>query len=172
MSLRRQIVSGLRALVRSAATDRDVADEVDHYLAEATAAYREQGLSLHDARRAAQLDLGSRTAVRQQIRAGGWEMGIESLLIDLRRAVRRLRRSPAFVAVTAATLALGIGASTAMFSIVRPVLLQSLPYPDADRLVAIADAGDTAGAPIDVTFGTFLEVVARSRSLQWAAVTR
>jgi putative ABC transport system permease protein len=172
MSLRRQIVSGLRALVRSAATDRDVADEVDHYLAEATAAYREQGLSVHDARRAAQLDLGSRTAVRQQIRAGGWEMGIESLLIDLRRAVRRLRRSPAFVAVTAATLALGIGASTAMFSIVRPVLLQSLPYPDADRLVAIADAGDTAGAPIDVTFGTFLEVVARSRSLQWAAVTR
>jgi predicted permease len=59
-----------------------------------------------------------------------------------------------------------------MFSVVRPVLLQSLPYPDADRLVTIADAGDTGGTPIDVTFGTFLEVVARSRSLQSAAVTR
>ena len=172
MSLGRQIVSGLRALVRRAATDRDIADEVEHYLAEATAAYREQGLSEHEARRAAQLDLGSRTAVRQEIRAVGWETRIESLLVDLRRAVRRLRRSPAFAAVTAATLALGIGASTAMFSIVRPVLLQSLPYPDADRLVIIADAGGVGGAPEDVTFGTFREIVARSRSLQSAAVTR
>ena len=172
MSLRRQIVSGFRALVRSAAADRDVADEIEHYLAEATAAYRERGLSDHEARRAAQLDLGSRTAIRQEIRAVGWETGIESLFLDLRRAVRRLRRSPAFAAVTAATLALGIGASTAMFSIVRPVLLQSLPYPDADRLVTIADAGATGGMPIDVTYGTFREVVARSRSLQSAAVTR
>ena len=89
------------------------------------------------------------------------------MLVDLYRAVRRLRRSPAFAAVTAATLALGIGASTAMFSVVRPVLLQSLPYPDADRLVAIADAGGGVGAPIDVTFGTFLEVVARCQTLQW-----
>ena len=170
--LRTQILGGLRALVRPEAADRDVADEVEHYLAEATAAYRQQGLSVHDARRAAQVDLGSRTAVRQQIRASGWEIGIESLLVDLRRAIRRLRRSPAFAAVTAATLALGIGASTAMFSVVRPVLLQSLPYPDADRLVTIADAGNTGGAPIDVTFGTFRELVARSRSLQSAAVTR
>ena len=172
MSLRRQIVSGLRALVRPAATDRDVADEIEHYLAEATDAYRDQGLSDHEARRAAQLDLGSRTAERQAVRAVGWETRVESLLVDLYRALRRLRRAPAFAAVTAATLALGIGASTAMFSIVRPVLLQSLPYPDADRLVAIADAGGDDGAPIDITFGTFLELVARSRSLHTAAVTR
>jgi putative ABC transport system permease protein len=172
MSMRRQIISGLRALVRPAATDRDVADEVDHYLSEAAAAYREHGLSDDEARRAAALDLGSRTAVRQDVRAVGWETRIESLLVDLRRAVRRLRRSPAFAAVTTATLALGIGASTAMFSIVRPVLLQSLPYPDADRLVTIADAGGPDGMPVDVTYGTFLEVAARSRTLQSAAVTR
>ena len=172
MSLGTQIVRGLRALVRPAATDRDVADEVDHYLAEATAAYREQGLSDEEARRAAQLELGSRTTVRQDIRAIGWETRIESLLVDLHRAVRRLRRSPAFSAVAAGTLALGIGASTAMFSIVRPVLLQSLPYPDADRVITIADAGGAGGTPMDVTFGTFREVVARSRSLQSAAVTR
>ena len=172
MSLRRQIVSGLRALVRQAATDRDIVDEVEHYLAEATAAYRQRGLSDQEARRAAQLDLGSRTAVRQQIRAVGWETRIESLVVDLYRTLRRLRRSPAFTAVTAATLALGIGASTAMFSIVRPVLLQSLPYPDADHLVTIADAGGTGGTTMDVTFGSFAEVMARSRSLQSAAVAR
>ena len=172
MSLRRQIVGGLRALFRSAATDRDIADEIEHYLAEATAAYRERGFCEHEARRAARLDLGSPTAIRQEVRAAGWETRIESLLVDLRRAVRRLRRSPAFAAVTAATLALGIGASTSMFSVVRPVLFQSLPYPDADRLLNIADAGETGGTPVDVTFGTFLEVMARSRSLQSAAVTR
>jgi putative ABC transport system permease protein len=172
MSVFRQILSGLRALVRPAATDRDIADEVEHYLAEATAAYREQGLSDHEARRAAQLDLGSRTAVRQQIRAAGWEQRIECVVVDLYRSIRRLKRSPAFATVTAATLALGIGASTAMFSIVRPVLLQSLPYPEADRLVTIADASGPEGTPIDVTFGTFREIGARSRSLRWAAVTR
>jgi putative ABC transport system permease protein len=172
MSLPTQIVAGLRALARRAAADRDVADEVEHYLAEATAAYREQGFSEDEARRAARLDLGSRTAIRQEIRAVGWETRLESLSVDLRRAVRRLRRSPAFAVVTTATLALGIGASTAMFSIVRPVLVQSLPYPDPDRVITIADAGGVDGTPMDVTFGTFREIVARSRSLQRAAVTR
>ena len=172
MPLRHQIISGRRALVRSRAADRDVADDVDHYLEEAAAAYREQGLSEQEARRAAQLDLGSRTAVRQQIRAVGWDTRLESLFFDLRRALRRLTRSPAFVVVTVVTLALGIGGSTAMFSIVRPVLLQSLPYPDAGRVVTIADAGGVGGTPTDVTFGTFREVVSRSRTLQSAAVAR
>jgi len=172
VSLRSQIVSGFRALLRPTAADRDVADEVEHYLAEATTAYREQGLSDDEARRAAHLDLGSRVAVRQRIRSVGWETRLESLLVDLRRAIRRLKRSPAFAAVAAVTLSLGIGASTAMFSIVRPVLLESLPYPDADRLVTIADASGPQGTPLDVTFGTFREVATRSRSLQWVAVTR
>ena len=171
-SLLGQIIAGLRALVRPATIDRDVADEVEHYLEEAAAAYREQGLSDHDASRAARLDLGSRTAVHQEIRAAGWEAPIQWLIVDLRRAVRRLKRSPTFTVVAAATLALGIGASTAMFSIVRPVLLQSLPYPDAERLVTIAEPGGAGGVPIDVTFGTFFEVMARSRSLHASAVTR
>lgn len=172
MSLGRQLVGGLRALLRPTRIDRDIADEVESYLAEATAAYREQGLSTDDAQRAAQRDLGSRVAVRQQMRAVGWETRLESLVVDLRRAIRRLKRSPAFTVVTAATLAVGIGASTAMFSVVSPVLLQSLPYPEADRLLTIADASGPARTPIDVTFGTFREIAARSRSLQRVAVTR
>src|SRR5690606_29856781 len=113
-----------------------------------------------------------RTAVRQQIRSAGWETSLEALIVDLRRAVRRLRRTPAFAAVAAATLALGIGASAAMFSIVRPVLLQSLPYPDADRLLLVADAGGDNGTPVDVTFGTYRELEARSTTLEAIAVTR
>ena len=96
MSLRTQLVRGLRSLRRPAAADRDVADEVEHYLAEAATAYRERGLSEADAQRAARLDMRSRTSVRQQVQAIHWETWIESLITDLRRAARRLRRSPGF----------------------------------------------------------------------------
>ena len=91
-------------------------------------------------------------------------------MVDLRRAARRLRRTPGFAAVTVLSLALGIGASTAIFSIVRPVLLEPLPYPDGDRVVVVTDTG--GDGPIDVTFGTYREIVARSRALQRAAVSR
>jgi predicted permease len=169
--LRTQIIHGLRSLVRRATSDRDLSDEVEHYLAEAAAAYRQQGLSDADARRAAQLDLGSRTAVQQQVRASRWETVVETLLVDLRRAARRLRRTPGFAVVTVITLALGIGASTAIFSIIRPVLLEPLPYPDGDRVVVVTDIAQNA-TPLDVTFGTYREIVARNRTLQRASVSR
>ena len=170
MSLRTQIVHGVRALFRRAAADRDLSNELEHYLAEATATYREQGLSDADARRAARVDLGSRTSVQQQVRASRWETVVEALGVDLRRAARRLRSTPGFAAVTVLSLALGIGASTAIFSIVRPVLLEPLPYPDGDRVVVVTDTG--GDGPIDVTFGTYREIVTRSRTLQRAAVSR
>jgi putative ABC transport system permease protein len=170
MSLRMQIVHGLRALFRRSADDRELSNEVEHYLAEAADEYRARGLSDIEARRAARIDLGSRTSVQQQVRSGRWDTVLEATLVDLRRAARRLRRTPGFAAVTVLTLALGIGASTAIFSTVRPVLLDPLPYPDGDRIVVVTDTGN--GGPIDVTFGTYREIVARSRTLQRVAVSR
>jgi putative ABC transport system permease protein len=172
MSLRTRLAHGLRFLFRRADADQDSADEVEDYLAHATDAYRHQGLSEADARRAAQVELGSRTAVRQQVRSGRWETRVESLLVDVRRAARRLRRSPGFSTVAVITLALGIGASTAIFSTVRPTLLMALPYPGGARLVVISDGGGPPGTPLDVTFGTYRELLARSRSIERAAVVR
>jgi predicted permease len=137
MSLWSQLARGLRTLTNRKAADRDIADEVESYLEQSTAAYVAAGLSPDDARRAAQLDLGSATAVREQVRSYGWENTIASLFLDLRYAARRLRGNPGFTAVSVFTLALGIGASTAIFSVIDGVLLKPLPYPQSGQLVAL-----------------------------------
>ena len=171
MSLWRQLTRGLRALARRDVADREVDDEVQHYLEQAAATYRARGLPPEDARRAAVLDLGNVTVAREQVRAYGWETAVESLLADLRYAARRLRGNPGFAAVAALTLALGTGATTAIFSAVNPILFEPLPYPHAERVLAISDVG-AGGAPVDVTFGTYREVAARARSFEALAVVK
>ena len=168
MSVWRQLTRGLRVLANRENADKDVADEVEHYLEEAAAALQATGLSPEDARRAARLELGGATVVRETVRGYGWENVVDTLAADVRYGIRRLRRSPGFSAVAALTLALGIGASTAIFSAVNPVLLQPLPYPDAGRLMMIWDRETR----MNVTFGTYREVVQRNRSFEALAVMR
>ena len=170
MSVWRQFSRGVRSLVNRPATDRDIADEVEQYLDDAAAAFEASGLSAEEARRAARRQLGSVTAVREQVRAHGWENVIETTIADIRHAARRVRRYPVQAIVAALTLALGIGASTAIFSAVNPVLFQPLPYPDAGRLMLIWDA--QGGSRLDVTFGTYRELLARSRSFESMTVMR
>ena len=170
MSLWRELARGLRGLINRPAADRDIADEVEHYVDEAAASFEARGLSPEEARRAALRELGSVTAVREQVRAYGWENIVETTLADVRYAARRLRRYPIHALVAALTLALGIGASTAIFSAVNPVLFQPLPYPDPQRLMLIWDG--QGGSRLDVTFGTYRELIARNRSFNAMAVMR
>src|SRR5271170_3754094 len=121
MSFWRHLSRGVRALTNRRATDSDVADEVQIYLDHATAELVAGGLSPQDARRAAQLQLGSSTAIGEEVRSYGWESAFESFFADVRYAARRLRRSPGFALVSILTLALGIGASTAIFSAANPI---------------------------------------------------
>src|SRR5262245_49382509 len=110
MSPWRELARGLRGLVNRSAADRDIADEVEHYLEEAAASFEASGMSPEEARLAARREIGSLTAVREQVRAYGWENLVETTLSDVRYAARRLRRYPAHALVAALTLALGIGA--------------------------------------------------------------
>lgn len=137
MSLWRQIRHGLRVLANRTAADRDVDDETGHYFDEAAAAFEAKGLSAEDARRAARIEVGNPIAVREQVREGGWETRIATVLDDLRHAARRLSRKPGFAAVAILTLGLGIGATTTIFSVIDGVLLKPLPYPNSGRLVAL-----------------------------------
>src|SRR5688572_25527109 len=139
MSLWRHLTRGLRALTDRRAADHDVDDEVQHYLEQAAAAHVARGLAPDEARRAAQLEIGNTTVLREQVLAYGWENVIRSLFADLRYAARRLRSSPGFATVSVLTLGLGIGASTAIFSAVNPILFEPLPYPNAGRIIAIWD---------------------------------
>ena len=170
MAFWRQLTRGIRVLLNRTAADRDIADEVEHYLEEATASLEATGLSHEEARRAARLQLGSVTGVREQVREHGWEHVVDTTVTDVRHGVRRLRRSPVFAILGALTLALGVGASTAIFSAIYPVLFQPLPYPDAGRLMMIWDRQN--GTRMDVTFGTFRELIDRSRAFESLAVMR
>src|SRR5918992_2139090 len=171
MSLWRHLTRGVRALADRGAADRDLDDEVRHYLDLAAADLVARGLSPDDARRAARLQLGNPTVAREQVRAYGWENIVETLAADLRYATRRLRNSPGFTIVSAVTLALGVGATTAIFSTVNPILFEPLPYPRAERILAISDVS-SGGSPLDVTFGTYREVTQRARSFDALAVVK
>ena len=84
----RQLVRGLRTLANRADADRNVAAEIDSYLDEAAAALEAGGLAPEDARQAARRELGSATAVRERVRASGWEHAVETVFADLRYAAR------------------------------------------------------------------------------------
>ena len=146
-------------------------DEVQHYLDQATAAHVARGRSPQEARRAALLELGNTATVSEQVRRSGWENAVDTALTDLRYAARRLRSAPGFTAITLLTLALGVGASTAIFSAVKPILYEPLPYPGAERIAMLWEIRSD-GARNDGTFGMYRELAARNRSFEALAVVR
>lgn len=166
----RQLVRGLRALADRSSVDDELDEEVRDYFERACAYLVREGLSPEEAARVVRRELGDAARAREELRSYGWENAVEATLADFRHALRRLRQSPSFTLVAVLTLALGIGASTAIFSAVRPILFEPLPYPDADRVVVLTDR-DGTGAPLAVTHGTYVEVAARSRSFEGLAAS-
>jgi len=148
MSLWRHLTYGLRNLTNRAKHDQEVAEEVEQYFEEATAAWEARGLCVDEARKAARREVGNFTVVRERVNSYGWENVARSFVGDLRFALRQLLKHPAFTATATLTLALGIGANTAIFTVVQSILLAPLPYASADRLTVLnthwTDSGHTA----------------------------
>ena len=132
-----------------------------------------KGYSPGEARRQARLALGGPEQVKENCRDTRGTRWFEDLLQDFRYAIRSLRKQPAFAAVALLTLALGIGATTVMFTLINGVLLAPLPYPDAGKLVALNGHSDAWNAEIfgaqNVAYLDFLDCARESRSLTMAA---
>ena len=142
----RDLLFRLRSLVARRRADAHLDDELRFHLERETEKYTRAGLSAEEARRRAQLAFGGLTQAREEVH-DAWGIGlVEAGVSDLRYGARLLRRSPTFTVAATLTMALGIGATTAIFSVVDATLLRPLPYPDPDQLVTIIDDLPGVGA--------------------------
>ena len=164
----------LRALVRRGAVERELDEEVRFHLEREAEALVRQGVAPARARREALRRFGGVERYKEEARDARGTGLADELAQDVRYALRAFRHAPAFALVVVATLALGIGASTAVFTAVRGVLLRELPFADPDRLVVAwntSRARDFARVPVSLP--DFRDWAARSRSFErMAAYTR
>ena len=157
----------LRALFRRKAVDRELEEELQYHLDREAEKYRRADASPDMAVRRAKLALGGSEQVRQQCRDARGTRLFDDLVQDLRYGLRSLVNSPGFTIVTVFTLALGIGACTAIFSIVNAVLLRSLPYEDPGRLVYLYTPNSRVKLPIEdfnLSYADFFDLQRQSHS--------
>src|SRR5215469_8625676 len=142
MSLWSRFRSWTTATLRRSHMERDMDEEMHFHIDARAADLVSRGIPRQEALRQARLDFGGLETAKEECRDAVGVSFIETVLQDVRHGVRAMRRMPTFTAIAVIVLALGIGANTAIFSIVDAVLLRPMPYRDSGRLVTILMNGD------------------------------
>ena len=169
MRLVRVLLFRLGGLFRKERKEREFAAEMESHLAMHVEDNLRAGMNLEEARRQALIKLGGIEQTKENYRERRGIPFLETALQDLRYGARMLLKNPGFTAVAVVTLALGIGANTAIFSIVNGVLLQPLPYPRPEQLVVVARTAPRFDHPVPVSGPNFLDWRTRARQFQFLA---
>jgi putative ABC transport system permease protein len=171
MSRLRTAWSRLMGLLRLRGSEPELRDELTFHLEMMEAELRRQGMDAEAAHREARARFGGMTQIGEAYRDQRTLPWVETLFQDLRYGMRTLARTPGLTLVALLTLTLGIGTTTAIFSIVHTVLLRPLPYAAPERLVAFGDR-DASGSPSNIGFATFNDFRKGGRTFESMAAVR
>jgi len=171
MSLFSKGGSLFRNTVRREQIDRDLNEEVGSYVELLTEKNMRQGMNPEEARRSAMVETGGVEQVKEEVRAGRTGFGLETFFQDLRYGMRSLWKKPGFTITAVIALALGIGANTAIFSVINGVLLRSLSYANPDRIVMVWERNVTDATTLQnvVSPGNFLDWQKQTTSFEQMA---
>jgi predicted permease len=158
------LIARIRAFFRVADDDRDLTQELDAHLAMAVEEYVRRGMTHDQARRVAHQELGGVTQLREAHREVRGLPLLDTILQDLRYALRTLRRDPGFTVFAIVIIGLGIAASATVFSVINALLLRPLPFREANRLVWISNGGPDGDMFMMTQPAHYLDLQARNRT--------
>jgi predicted permease len=154
MNVLMNILRGLRSLSQKRRVDRELDEELAAFAEASAADKRRAGMSPQAAVRAARIEIGSAASVKHQVWSSRWESIADNLFHDLRFALRQLARKPGFTVIAIASLTLGIGANTAIFTLLNAILLRPLPVQSPNELLLFGD-GNSSGSTSSVPDGSW-----------------
>jgi predicted permease len=138
------LTGGIRALFQRNRRNNEIHEELSSFFEASVADKMRHGMSRDQALRAARTEIGSAETVRHKVWSAGWESAADSLAQDIRYGIRQILKSPGFSLVAIVSLALGIGANTAIFTLIDDLLLKQLPVRDPQQLLSFGD-GTSSG---------------------------
>ncbi len=163
------LIFRIRSLFRPRAVEAELDDELRFHSERQLEKYLHSGMPRDEALRRVRMEFGGLEQVKEECRDARGVSWLETLFHDIRYALRTLGKSPGFTAVALFTLALGIGANTAIFSVVYGVLLRPLPYRDASTLVVLNETTPKVGK-VSVSYANFLDWRAQSHAFSEMSV--